>query len=64
MILLKNGDDHLDDSRDWETRIKKSFRLRIPKYIFAIVLTSLLLNLLLIVSSLCLWARTRSPLPP
>ncbi|KAF5655355.1 hypothetical protein F25303_667 [Fusarium sp. NRRL 25303] len=62
--LLKNGDDHLDDSRDWETGIKQSFRQRIPKCMFAIAFTSLLLNLLLIISSLCLWARTRSPLPP
>lgn len=62
--LLKNGDDHLNDSRDWETHIEQSSKQRVPNYMSAIAFTSILLNLLLIISSLCLWARTRSPLPP
>ncbi|ENH74722.1 hypothetical protein FOC1_g10003504 [Fusarium oxysporum f. sp. cubense race 1] len=62
--LLKNGDDHLNDSRDWETHIEQSSKQRVPNYMSAIALTSILLNLLLIISSLCLWVRTRSPLPP
>ncbi|KAF4433763.1 tat pathway signal sequence [Fusarium acutatum] len=61
--LLKNGDDHLHDSRDWETQIEQRSKQRMHKYMLAIAFTSLLLNVLLIVSSLFLWARTRSPLP-
>ncbi|KAF5599165.1 hypothetical protein FPCIR_2561 [Fusarium pseudocircinatum] len=62
--LLKDAYDHLNDPQDWETHIKQSLKQRIPNYMSAIASVSLLLNLLLIVSSLCLWAKTRSPLPP
>ncbi|KAF5682145.1 HNM1-choline permease [Fusarium circinatum] len=62
--LLKNGDDHLIDSRGWETHLGQSSKQRIFNHVSFIAFTSLLLNILLIVSFLCLWLRTRSPLPP
>ncbi|KAF5251768.1 hypothetical protein FANTH_3378 [Fusarium anthophilum] len=62
--LLKSGDDHLNDSRGWETHLEQSSKQRIFNYVSFIAFTSLSLNILLIVSFLCLWLRTRSPLPP
>ncbi|KYG13631.1 hypothetical protein FVEG_17652 [Fusarium verticillioides 7600] len=62
--LLQNAYDHLKDSQDWETHIERFSRHIIPKYMFSIIIASLSLNVLLIVSSLGLWATTRSPLPP
>jgi hypothetical protein len=62
--LLNNNDDHPHKEESWDVHNDQSSKRGQLNYGSTIGCISLLLNLILIVSLLCLWVRTRSPLPP